>query len=169
MLINLQKTAKRIIKRGREKPRHTTQHTTQHQKQRKTTVVAPTSEQVATVANFVGRAGISVVSTAGKKIGQIVKSKEPKTGIRTAEYTKFLVVDVAKFISGNRGGDYQKSKRLNEHKADLRHHRLTNVLVVHADEEGHLPKWSDASAVHHSLTKHERRAIEAAYICTEKN
>ena len=39
---------------------------------------------------------------------------------------------------------------------------------MRADQEGHLPKWSDAIALHTNLTKTERWLIEAAYIRTEK-
>ena len=39
---------------------------------------------------------------------------------------------------------------------------------MHADKEGHLPKWNEATALHSNLTKKERWLIEAAYIQTEK-
>ena len=59
--------------------------------------------------------------------------------------------------------------RLKEHQADLRHHRLSNALVVHAEQTDHLPNWDEASALHTGFSNLERRAIEAAYIATQDN
>ena len=59
------------------------------------------------------------------------------------------------------------SKRIQEHRNDLRNHRTSKSRVMHADQEGHLPKWSEAQALHTGLTKMQRWLIEAAYISTE--
>ena len=57
--------------------------------------------------------------------------------------------------------------RLKEHKADLRHHRLSNALVAHAERTDHLPNWTRAAVVHKNLTRQARRTIEAAYVTVE--
>ena len=44
--------------------------------------------------------------------------------------------------------------RLKEHKSDLRHHTITNSLVLHTDEHGHLPRWENAAALY---TKNEKK------------
>ena len=59
--------------------------------------------------------------------------------------------------------------RLNEHKADFRHHRLSNAMVVHSEKEGHLPRWKDAIILHQGFTKAKRKALEAATIATKPN
>ena len=59
--------------------------------------------------------------------------------------------------------------RLKEHKADLRHHRTSNALVMHAERTDHLPNWAGATVVHTGLSKLGRRAVEAAYITAEEN
>ena len=59
--------------------------------------------------------------------------------------------------------------RLYEHKADFRHHRLSNAMVVHSEKEGHLPRWKDATILHQGLAKSKRRAMEAAIIATSIN
>ena len=41
------------------------------------------------------------------------------------------------------------------------------AIVIHADHDGHLPKWDGARALHSNLTKMQRCQIEAAHISTE--
>ena len=60
-------------------------------------------------------------------------------------------------------------KRIREHKSDLRHHRTTNSLVLHAEKYDHLPKWEGATAIHTGLKKRKRKLMEAAYIATNEN
>ncbi len=57
-------------------------------------------------------------------------------------------------------------KRIYEHKNDLRHHRTSNSLVIHARDKGHLPNWKDVMILH--TGKKRRKTIEAAYITTEE-
>ncbi|MPD03976.1 hypothetical protein E2C01_099638 [Portunus trituberculatus] len=58
-------------------------------------------------------------------------------------------------------------KRLKEHKNDLRNHRTTNSLVVHAEKYNHLPNWEQVTAVHTGLDK-KRKLVEAAYIASRE-
>ena len=57
-------------------------------------------------------------------------------------------------------------RRLNERRSDLRHHRTTNSLVLHAEEHGHLPRWENMTALHTKMEKRKRKLVEAAYIAT---
>ena len=34
-----------------------------------------------------------------------------------------------------------------EHKWDLRHHRMTNYMILYPEKEDHLPKWEAAEAL----------------------
>ena len=61
------------------------------------------------------------------------------------------------------------STRINEHKRDLRAHRTSNSLVMHVDEQGHLPDWDGAKVLHKGLGKGERKLTEAAYICSNRS
>ena len=57
-------------------------------------------------------------------------------------------------------------KRLTEHKNDLKTHRLSNSLVIHADKYGHLPNWEKVEVLHEGHDRTTRKIIEAAYIST---
>ena len=58
-------------------------------------------------------------------------------------------------------------KRIGEHKNDLRNHRTQKAIVLHADQEGHLTRWTEAEILHNNLDKTKRWLVEAAYIQTE--
>ena len=57
-------------------------------------------------------------------------------------------------------------RRLEEHRSDLRHHRTTNSLVLHAEEHGHLPRLENSEALHTKLERKKRKLVEAANIAT---
>lgn len=59
--------------------------------------------------------------------------------------------------------------RMNQHRADVRHHRTSNSLVVHIEKCGKLPDWTNSTILASDLKRSERRAIESAYIQTSKN
>ena len=50
------------------------------------------------------------------------------------------------------------------HINDLRNHRTTEAIVMHADQDGHLPKWSDA----HVLPRSDFPFYTAANFTREK-
>ena len=58
--------------------------------------------------------------------------------------------------------------RIREHKNDMRLHKTTNSMVVHAEEYGHLPDWANTEILHAGLNRLARRTVEAAYIVTEE-
>ena len=45
------------------------------------------------------------------------------------------------------------TKRLREHRADVKHHRHTSALLNHIQEEDHLPKWDYAEVLGNNLSK----------------
>ena len=57
-------------------------------------------------------------------------------------------------------------RRLKEHRSNLRHHRATNSLVLHAEMHGHLPLWENAAALHTKMEKEKGKLVETAYIAT---
>lgn len=58
--------------------------------------------------------------------------------------------------------------RLKEHKVDIRHHRVSSLLVNYVDDKAHLPKWRDAKALVSDLSKQHRKAYEFLYITSDK-
>ena len=46
------------------------------------------------------------------------------------------------------------------------HEGTTNSLVLHAEEQGHLPRWENRTALHTEMEKRKRKLVEAAYIAT---
>ena len=51
---------------------------------------------------------------------------------------------------------------MNKHRAALRRHDINNAFVIHADKEGHLPRWTDANIVANGLTPIRRKILESA-------
>ena len=68
-------------------------------------------------------------------------------------YTKFPAVDAGSVVSAKR----REAKKISEHQRYLRHHRLTDSMVIHAEEEGHLPNWEAAETVKIGLSKSQRK------------
>ena len=153
MLISLQKTARKIFQRGKK------------QKQRRVVIVAPTSQITEKITNLVGPE-VSIVTRSGSKIGGIVTQKTPITNSDSVIY-KIPCGTCNKPYFGESGRGLQT--RLKEHKADLRHHRVSNAMVIHAERTDHLPNWTGAAVMHTNFSKLERRAVEAAYITVEEN
>ena len=57
-------------------------------------------------------------------------------------------------------------KRIQEHRNDLRYHRTSNSLVIHAEQQNHLPDFEKAEILHAGQEKRMRKMTEAAYITT---
>ena len=58
------------------------------------------------------------------------------------------------------------ARRLKEHISDLRLHGTSDSLVLHAEEQGHMPRWENATALHTKMEKRKGKLVEAAYIAT---
>lgn len=59
--------------------------------------------------------------------------------------------------------------RLKEHKADIKHYRVSSALVNYkVDDKGHLPKWDEAKVLKSNITKQQRKAVEFLYITDHK-
>ena len=110
---------------------------------------------------------ITITTATGTKIADLVKMKRPKHTQPCSVVYKIPCggCDTAYYGETGRG----LRTRVNEHKNDFRHHRLSNAMVVHSEKEGHLPRWKDATIIHQGLTKSKRKAMEAAIIATSPN
>ena len=127
-------------------------------------IVVPWSHRSEGIDNQLGKVGYKVVNGRNTRIGDMVARK----GGRDANKNSVIYCvpcsgcPKAYFGESGRGLD----KRLREHKADIRAHRLSNSLALHAQECGHLPHWQGAVVLDEGLEKKSRRMIEAAYIAT---
>lgn len=111
--------------------------------------------------NFV-RETINISSPAGLTIKNLVQTKKKGS---TNEDSVVYKIPCGACDKCYVGETYRGIKtRQKEHKSDLRYHRLSNALVQHVDEAGHLPNWDDMSVLCRGLTKKHRQAVEAAYI-----
>ena len=54
--------------------------------------------------------------------------------------------------------------RLKEHKSDLKFHRTSNAIVVHAEQSHHLPNWGATRLLEKGARKTTRKILEAAHI-----
>ena len=108
---------------------------------------------------------LKVVTTSGKKIGQVVRKTKPKVENSDSIVYKIPCGRCDKSYFGETGRGLKT--RVQEHRNDLRNHRTSKALVIHADRHGHLPKWDEATPVHTNLTRIQRWLVEAAYISTE--
>ena len=144
----------------------TTSTATPTSNERKTTyLVAPHTQHT----DLIGKkliSGIKVVSTAGRKIGTMVKRKKDKVEDSDSVVYKIPCGKCDKSYFGETGRGLKT--RVREHRNDLRNHRTSKAIVMHADQDGHLPKWDEAVVMHTNLKKVQRWLIESAYINTEK-
>ena len=129
-------------------------------------LVLPQSTLTTELQQHLGK-HINIATATGTKIADLVKMKRPKHTLPNSAVYKIPCggCDLAYYGETGRG----LRTRLGEHKADFRHHRLSNAMVVHSEKEGHLPRWIDATTIHQGLSKAKRKAMEAAVISSFPN
>ena len=54
--------------------------------------------------------------------------------------------------------------RLKEHKSDVKFHRTSNAIVLHAEQSHHLPDWKGTRLLEKKISKQTRKILEAAHI-----
>lgn len=158
-----EETAEDLEERADRRQEDTAEET--KEKDRKTILVIPHSQHVDKISKQMAPQ-VRLVSASGKKIGQVVKKKKTKKENADSTVYKIPCGKCEKSYFGETGRGLRT--RIREHRNDLKNYRTTKAIVMHADKEGHLPKWNEATALHSNLTKKERWLIEAAYIQTEK-
>ena len=164
MIIDLKRKAWEIKKKADR--RKADNETNEEKKdETRTILVVPHSKHVENISQQLSPE-VKIVTSAGKKIGQIVKKKKSKKSNDDSVVYKIPCSKCDKAYYGETGRGLKT--RIREHRNDLRNHRETKAIVIHADREGHLPDWNNAEALHSNLTKTERWLIEAAYIRTEE-
>ena len=89
------------------------------------------------------------------KIGDIVMNKDRRT---VNEDSIFYRVPCEGCPKSYIGESYRSLKtRITEHRRDFQKHRETNLMVLHAEAEDHLPKWEKAEAIKKGMTKTHRK------------
>ena len=95
----------------------------------------PTSKEVEVVNNFVGGT-LNISSPAGLTIKNLVQTKKKKAINEESVVYKIPCGACDKCYIGETYRGIETRRK--EHKSDLRYHRISNALVQHVDEAGHL-------------------------------
>ena len=130
-------------------------------------LVVPNSNLAIRLSNALRSTGLVIVCDTGRRIGELVKHKINKQCNENSIVYKIPCnsCDSSYYGETHRGLE----KRVREHRADVRYHRLTNALVNHIEDKGHLPKWEDAETVEKGISKQQRKVLEALHIATNDN
>ena len=149
LLVKWKNRAKRIRSTKRQGTREETKKDGSFGAERQT-IVVPHSKHVHDIAEGLRHSGIRVLEKSGVKIGSIVKNKKNTTKNENSMIYKIPCGGCNKSYVGetHRG----LKTRISEHRRDLRHHRLTNSMAIHAEEENHLPNWEAAEAIKTGLS-----------------
>ena len=153
LLVELKRKAKLITERKRE------------EETRLKCLVVPGSDLAQTLGKSLRNAGYLLVSSGGKRLGDLLHVSNHRKNEESAVY-EIPCRGCERSYIGETGRGLPT--RLKEHKADVRHHRLSSALVDHIDKEGHLPEWSQASVLRSGLDRKLRKVTEALYIATKK-
>ena len=108
---------------------------------------------------------LQIITIARQEMGQAIRKRRPQQANPDSIVCKISCGKCDKACFGETGMGLRT--QLQEHKNDLHNHKMSKAIVIHADHEGHLPKWGEAKALHSNLTKMQRWLIEVAYISTE--
>ena len=119
------------------------------------------------IDNSLRKSGVIIASSTGTRIGELVKNRKSIENSEKGVIYQIPCGGCDLSYYGESGRDV--STRINEHKRDIRAHRLSNSLVVHAEEHDHLPNWSEVKLLHKGMSKRDRRITEAAYIISNRS
>ena len=154
MLLGLRRKAEKIKNRPkRDNPQEKTQR-----------IVIPHSN----LTNHLEALGcnIKIATSAGRKIGDLVKQKRPNHPRPLSQVYSIPCAGCDKIYVGETNKGLHEL-RLGQHKNLVRLHNVKSALVVHVDTDQHLPNWSQASIIKQGMSLRERKITEAAYIkCT---
>ena len=129
-------------------------------------LVIPESDLAHDLGRALRHTNYRIISAGGTRIGEMLNMKNtPKKEDSVVYRIPCSGCQRSYFGETARG----LATRLKEHKADVRHHRLSSALVAHIDKAGHLPSWSNAKVLRKGLNRRQRKVTEALYIATEEN
>ena len=127
-------------------------------------LTVPHSHDNEIIQRFLRSSKIQVVFSSSVKIGEIIRNKEKDINDMSVVYSIPCNNCNKKYFGESSRG---LNARLEEHKSDVRYHRISNALVQHIDECNHLPNWTSAEVIHSGINKVLRKSLEAMHIVLE--
>ena len=129
-------------------------------------ITIPNSKEGEAVCKYLRNTDVNVVTTSGIKIKDLTgkKYKKCESGNESVIY-KIPCSGCNKAYYGETSRGV--TKRLYEHKLDVKRHRTSNAIVMHIDQSSHLPRWEGVEVIDKGMCKTARKAIEAAHILVE--
>ena len=110
---------------------------------------------------------ISVASTAGTKLGDLVSLRRPQHRRPNSDVYSIPCGGCERSYVGETGRG--TNVRIREHRSALRRLDPSSAFVVHRDITGHVPRWIDAKIIANGLPLVSRKILEAALITTTQN
>lgn len=129
-------------------------------------LVVPASKRTASISRLLAGIGLRIIHCSGKITKDIVGSSQQKSKKENSILYKIPCIGCSYAYIGETSTGIKK--RIYEHKNNMRHHRTSNSLVVHAMDKGHLQDWNKVKILHTRLEKKLRKTVEEAYITTEE-
>ena len=124
----------------------------------------PHCQENEAIQRFLRNSKIQVVFSSNVKINEITRNMEKRVNDLSIVYNIPCNSCHKKYFGESSRG---LAKRLEEHKKDVRYHRISNALVQHIDECNHLPNWNRAEVIHSGISKALRKSLEAMHIVLE--
>ena len=133
-------------------------------KSRRRFITIPNFDKAEFIAKNLEAGGMSVAIASGRKVGDIVKRNRMHSSSADSMSIVYNIPcgGCLKSYVGETGRGLKT--RIAEHKRDFKYHRISNALVVHADECGSLPNWSEVKTLEKGMSKPLRKTLEAAHI-----
>ena len=127
-------------------------------------IIIPYSKQANVISKELEKIGVRVAMSSGKKIQELVCTKEKKKETDKSVVYEIPCTGCNKTYVGETGRGIQI--RLKEHKSDVKFHRTSNAIVLHIDTCHHLPNWEETKVLEKNISKKKRKTLEAAHIIT---
>ncbi|XP_069977506.1 uncharacterized protein [Penaeus vannamei] len=93
------------------------------------------------ISKYFGKT-VKFARTSGEKIRDLIRDKKQLKSNPSSAVYRIPCSSCDKAYFGETGRGF--NTRIYEHRADVRHHRTSNAMVVYVDESGHLPNWKEA-------------------------
>ena len=126
----------------------------------------PHSQENEVIQRFLRNSKTQVVFSSNVKISETTRNMEKKVNDLSVVYSIPCNSCHKKYFGESCRG---LEKRLEEHKKDVRYHKISNALVQHIDECSHLPNWNRAEVINSGISKALRKSLEAMHIALEDN
>ena len=127
-------------------------------------LVLPNSILTDQLRQYVGPA-IKIATAGGTKLGDLIRLKRPPHLMPDSQVYSVPCGTCHLSYIGETSRGFRK-QREGQHRRAIQHNNLSNAFVVHAEKEGHLPRWTDAKIIATGHPRTRRKIMEAAMIST---